>query len=242
MKVGTLYGIGIGPGDPDLMTFKGVKILGDCSHVFVPKARQDAESLALNIASKHVHPEATIHEILFPMTTDKDELAERWEESARQIAEVLETGADACFLTLGDAFLYSTYIYMLRALRRRLPDADVVTIPGVTAFSAAAAVSEFPVGEAKEPVTIVPTADDLDEVKRAIRSGGTVVLMKIGKRLDRILDVLENEGAIARSVFVSHVGLVNQKIVKDLNMLRHGESDRGYLSVILVRSRKGVDS
>lgn len=242
MKVGTLYGIGIGPGDPDLMTFKGVKILGDCSHVFVPKARQDAESLALNIASKHVHPEATIHEILFPMTTDKDELAERWEESARQIAEVLETGADACFLTLGDAFLYSTYIYMLRALRRRLPDADVVTIPGVTAFSAAAAVSEFPVGEAKEPVTIVPTADDLDEVKRAIRSGGTVVLMKIGKRLDRILDVLENEGAIARSVFVSHVGLVNQKIVKDLHMLRHGESDRGYLSVILVRSRKGVDS
>ena len=242
MKVGTLYGIGIGPGDPDLMTFKGVKILGDCSHVFVPKARQDAESLALNIASKHVHPEATIHEILFPMTTDKDELEERWEESARQIAEVLETGADACFLTLGDAFLYSTYIYMLRALRRRLPDADVVTIPGVTAFSAAAAVSEFPVGEAKEPVTIVPTADDLDEVKRAIRSGGTVVLMKIGKRLDRILDVLENEGAIARSVFVSHVGLVNQKIVKDLNMLRHGESDRGYLSVILVRSRKGIDS
>jgi precorrin-2/cobalt-factor-2 C20-methyltransferase len=242
MKRGTLYGIGIGPGDPDLMTFKGVKILGDCPHVFVPKARQDGESLALNIARKHVHPDAKIHETLFPMTTDKKELEERWEESARQISEVLESGADACFLTLGDAFLYSTYIYMLRALRRRLPEAEVVTIPGITAFSAAAAVSEFPVGEAKEPVTIVPTADDLDQVKRAIRSGGTVVLMKIGKRLDRILDVLENEGAIGRSVFVSHVGLDNQKIVKDLNMLRGGDADRGYLSVILVRSRDEVAS
>ncbi len=242
MKRGTLYGIGIGPGDPDLMTFKGVKILGDCPHVFVPKARQDGESLALNIARKHVHPDAKIHEILFPMTTDKKELEERWEESARQIAEVLESGADACFLTLGDTFLYSTYIYMLRALRRRLPEAEVVTIPGITAFSAAAAVSEFPVGEAKEPVTIVPTADDLDQVKRAIRSGGTVVLMKIGKRLDRILDVLENEGAIGRSVFVSHVGLDNQKIVQDLNTLRGGDADRGYLSVILVRSRNGVAS
>jgi len=242
MKRGTLYGIGIGPGDPDLMTLKGVKILGDCPHVFVPKARQDAESLALNIARKHVRPEAKIHEILFPMTTDKKELEERWEESARQIAEVLESGADACFLTLGDTFLYSTYIYMLRALRRRLPEAEVVTIPGITAFSAAAAVSEFPVGEAKEPVTIVPTADDLDQVKRAIRSGGTVVLMKIGKRLDRILEVLDSEGAIGRSVFVSHVGLDNQKIVKDLNTLRGGDADRGYLSVILVRGRYGVAS
>jgi precorrin-2/cobalt-factor-2 C20-methyltransferase len=239
MKTGTLYGIGIGPGDPDLVTFKGVKVLGKCPHVFVPKARQDAESLALKIARRHLHTEAKIHEILFPMTTDKKELEARWEESARQIAEVLETGSDACFLTLGDAFLYSTYIYMLRALRRRFPEADVVTIPGITAFSAAAAVSEFPVGEAKEPVTIVPTADDLDEVKRAIRSGGTVVLMKIGKRLDRILEVLESEGAIGRSVFVSHVGLENQKVVKDLSMLRHGDADRGYLSVILVGSRDG---
>ncbi|MGC8602123.1 MAG: precorrin-2 C(20)-methyltransferase [Desulfomonilaceae bacterium] len=242
MNIGKLYGIGIGPGDPDLMTFKGVKILGDCQHVFVPKARQDGESLALNIARKHIHPGAKIHEILFPMTTDKKELEERWAESARQIAGVLETGSDACFLTLGDAFLYSTYIYMLRALRRRLPDADVITIPGITAFSAAAAVSEFPVGEAKEPVTIVPTAEDLDAVRRAIKSGGTVVLMKIGKRLDRVLEVLDNEGATDRSVFVSHVGLDNQKIVKDLNTLRGGEADRGYLSVILVRSRYEGDS
>ncbi|MGC8660475.1 MAG: precorrin-2 C(20)-methyltransferase [Desulfomonilaceae bacterium] len=242
MKIGKLYGIGIGPGDPDLITLKGVKILGDCSHIFVPKAKHDAESLALNIARPHIRPDAKIHEILFPMTTDRRELEERWEESARRIAETLEAGSDACFLTLGDAFLYSTYIYMLRALRRRLPDVDVVTIPGITAFSAAAAVAEFPVGEAKEPVTIVPTADDLDEVRRAVKSGGTVVLMKIGKRLDRVLDVLEHEGAAQRSVFVSHVGLENQKIVYDLNQLRNGEADRGYLSVILIRTRGGVDS
>jgi precorrin-2/cobalt-factor-2 C20-methyltransferase len=98
------------------------------------------------------------------------------------------------------------------------------------------------VGEAKEPVTIVPTADDLDQVKRAIRSGGTVILMKIGKRLDRVLEVLDSEGAIDRSVFVSHVGLDNQKIVQDLSTLRGGDADRGYLSVILVRSRDEVAS
>lgn len=237
MKKGTLYGIGVGPGDPDLMTVKGAKILGECAHVFVPKARQEAESVALSIARRHIGPEAQIHEIVFPMTTDRAKLAERWEESARVIANILETGADACFLTLGDTFLYSTYIYMLRALRRRIPDVDVVTIPGITAFSAAAAIAEFPVGEAKEPVTIVPTADDLEDVRHALTTGGTVVLMKIGKRLGGILDVLETAGVLGRSVFVSHAGMDSERIVKDLRELRGAEADTGYLSIILVRAK-----
>jgi precorrin-2/cobalt-factor-2 C20-methyltransferase len=237
MKKGTLYGIGVGPGDPDLITVKGVKLLSECDHVFVPKAREEGESVALSIARRHISPGAQIHEIVFPMTTDRAKLTARWEESARVIADVLETGSDACFLTLGDAFLYSTYIYMLRALRRRIPDVDVVTIPGITAFSAAASLAEFPVGEAKETVTIVPTADDLDEVRHALAVGGTVILMKIGKRLGRILDVLESAGAMGRSVFVSRAGMDNQRIVKNLSDLRGLEEDTGYLSIILVRGK-----
>ncbi len=109
----------------------------------MPKARKGAESVALGIAQKHIGSQAEIHEILFPMTTDRLELEKRWEESAEVIADVLEKGADACFLTLGDALLYSTYIYMLRALRRKIPDVRVVTVPGITAFSAAASLAEF---------------------------------------------------------------------------------------------------
>ncbi len=241
MKRGTLYGIGIGPGDPDLITLKGAKVLSTCPHVFVPKSKEDSESLALRIARPHIHPEARIHELLFPMTRQKEELEKRWEQAAIEILKVLESGADACFLTLGDVFLYSTYIYLLRMLRRLLPSVNVVTIPGVTAFSAAAAVAECPLGEAKESVTIVPTADDLDEVKHAIRNGGAVVLMKIGKRLDRVLGILEGENATGRSVFVSRVGFKDEMVVRDLHSLRSGETDRGYLSVILVRGKKGED-
>jgi precorrin-2/cobalt-factor-2 C20-methyltransferase len=237
MNTGILYGIGVGPGDPDLMTVKGAKLLAEARHVFVPKARKGSESLALAIARKHINPEAEVHEILFPMTTDLDELEAHWEDSARIIGEVLETGADACFLTIGDALLYSTYIYMLRALKRRIPDIHVVTIPGITAFSAAAALAEFPVGRAKEPVTIVPTADDLEEVRHAVSKGGTVVLMKIGKRLGGILDILENAGALGSSVFVSHAGMDNQRIEADLTKLRGEEEDIGYMSIILVRAK-----
>ena len=165
MKTGTLFGIGVGPGDSDLITVKGAKILGECRHVFVPKSREDAESVAMTIAAKYVNPQAKIHQILFPMTTDGLNCRPDGQNPPAAVAEVLETGADACFLTLGDTFLYSTYIYMLQALRDRIPKLNVVTIPGITAFSAAAALPNSPVGKAKEPVTIVPTADDLDAVQ-----------------------------------------------------------------------------
>jgi precorrin-2/cobalt-factor-2 C20-methyltransferase len=237
MNKGTLYGIGVGPGDPELLTVKAAKVLAACPHVFVPKARVEGDSVALAIAQQHIHEGALIHEIVFPMTTDKSELTRRWEESARVIAEILETGADAAFLTLGDAFLYSTYIYMLRALRRRIPDVRVKTIPGITAFSAGAAAAEFPVGEGKEPVLIIPTSDNLNVVRDAIAGSGTVILMKVGKRLGGILDIIERAGAIRRSVFISHVGMEQERIVYDLRELRGATEETGYLSIILIRGK-----
>lgn len=237
MKTGTLFGIGIGPGDPELITVKAVRILERCRHVFVPTARNEVRSVALEIARDYIHSDAVIQEMVFPMTTDQQKLRIHWEASARAVADVLERGSDACFLTLGDAFLYSTYIYLVRALRKVLPQVTIVTVPGVTAFSAAAALAEFPVGEAKERVTIIPTADDLEDLKNALESGGTVVLMKIGKRLHHILALIESYGLLDHGVFVSRAGMNNERVVKHLGELKGEDDNTGYLSIILVRSR-----
>lgn len=238
MNSGTLYGIGIGPGDPELITLKGTRLISACRNLFVPKARTASESVALAIARPLVGPDARIEELVFPMTADREELAEKWDAAAARIAEVLTAGDDACFLTLGDPLLYSTYIYLLRALRSRLPDLKAVTIPGITAFGAAAALAEFPVGEGREPVTIVPAADDLTDVRRALTQGGTVVLMKIGKRLRELLDLLDGEGFLERSVFVSHVGMEAERIETDLRRLKAEGPEAGYLSIILVHAGK----
>lgn len=240
MKLGTLYGIGVGPGDPELITVKGASLLSRCKHVFVPKARTASDSVALAIASRYLGSHARVHELVFPMTADTDELSTRWSDSAAQVAEVLGAGEDACFLTLGDPLLYSTYIYLLRALRERLVDVDIVTVPGITAFSAAAALTEFAVGVAKEPVTIVPTADDLTAVRQALEQGGTIVLMKIGKRLSDILNILEQTGLIDRSVFVSRAGMADQRVETDMRVLRNAGADVGYLSIILVHASEEV--
>ena len=237
---GTLYGIGAGPGDPELMTVKGANILSKVRHVFVPKARDAADSVALEIAQNYLKEDSIVHELVFPMTADKQVLAEKWDESAGRVAEVLKAGDDACFLTLGDALLYSTYIYLVRSLRARLPEANVVTIPGITAFSATAALANFPVGVGKDPVTIVPAVDDLDAVRRALATKGTVILMKIGKRLAAVLDLLEENGLIDRGVFVSRVGMADQRIEFDLRSLRGAGEETGYLSIILVHAGEEV--
>ena len=239
MKVGTLYGIGVGPGDPELLTIKAARLLGECRHVFVPKARTAAESVARSIAGGFLAPAAQVHELVFPMTADREELSQRWQSSARRIAAVLQSGEDACFLTLGDPLLYSTYIYLLRAIRAQLPEVGVVTVPGVTAFSAAAALTDFPIGERKERVTVIPTADDLEDLRSALASGGTVILMKIGKRLGEILNLLEEFGLLDRSVFVSHAGMEQQRVETDLRRLRQEGPEAGYLSIILVHAGEG---
>jgi precorrin-2/cobalt-factor-2 C20-methyltransferase len=236
MRPGTLYGIGIGPGDPELITLKGARLISGCRNLFVPKARTASESVALAIARPLVGPEAKIEELLFPMTADREELSAKWDAAAARVATVLEMGDDACFLTLGDPLLYSTYIYLLRALRKRLPDLKVLTVPGIMAFGAAAALAEFPVGEGQKPVTIVPAADDLTAVRRALAAGGTVVLMKIGKRLPEVLDLLDAEGLLEASVFVSRATMEGERIETNLRRLKAEEPEVGYLSIILVHA------
>ena len=234
---GTLYGIGIGPGDPGLITVKGAALIGRCRHIFVPKAGNSSESLALAIAGRYIGKDSGIRELVFPMTEDRNELSACWSEAARSVLGILEKGEDACFLTLGDPLLYSTYIYLLRELRKLSPECAVVTVPGITSVSAAAAISGTAIGEGKGLVTIIP-ADDLDKLAEALESGGTVAVLKVGKRLPRILDLLEAHGAARRSVFVSRAGLEGQRVETDLEKLRTGGEDTGYLSVILVREKE----
>jgi precorrin-2/cobalt-factor-2 C20-methyltransferase len=238
---GTLHCLGIGPGDPDLVTVKAACLLGDARHVVAPVARIKAESLALAIARPHIGPQARIHERVFPMTADRAELTARWDEAAAAIDELLLGGDDVCFPTLGDPLLYSTALYLARALRRRRPAVRIQFVPGVTAFSAVAAITQVPVGEAKLPVTIVPTADDEPEtIRRALATGGTVVLMKIGKRLGAILDLLADSGALARAVMVSRAGLPDQQVFTDLVALRAAGADTEYLAIILIPAPEAV--
>lgn len=237
MTLGTLYGIGVGPGDPEWMTVKGARVLAACQNVFVPRASDGADSLALEIARPYLRPDARIRELTFPMTTDEEVLQRHWRQAAQEILEILQAGHDCCFLTLGDALLYSTYIFLLEGLRCLCPEAPVVTIPGITAFSAAAALTGTVVGRKKQTVTIVPASDDLVQLAQALDQGGTVILMKIGRRLQSVLELLERLELLDRTVFVSRAGMPNQQVETDLRRLLGAPLRAGYLSLMIIQAR-----
>jgi len=234
MSKGTLFGIGIGPGDPELVTVKGARLLSSSRHVVVPKAAEASESVALRIVQSYLNPTTQVHELVFPMVVQQDKLMAKWQESAAYVAALLAKGEDVCFPTLGDTFLYSTYIYLVQALLASDPTAHIETVPGVTAFSAVAARMCFPVGKGKHPVTIVPSADDFATLDSALKTNGTVIIMKVGKRLDAILDKLEEHNVLEKSVFAAHVGMADEQLETDLRKLRGSGDKTGYLSIILV--------
>ena len=238
MTMGTLYGIGVGPGDPEWMTVKAVRILSTCRHVCVPKSAVTADSVALEIARNYLRPDAVVHEQSYPMTADPQVLRDHWQRAAGEVHAILARGEDCCFLTLGDALLYSTYIYLLRELQAIEPALQVVTVPGVTAFSAAAALTNRPLGEGKQLLTIVPASDDLNEFAAALDRGGTVVLMKVGRRLAAVLDELECRGLLEQTIFVSRAGLPQQQVETDVRRLRGLPDEAGYLSILIIQASK----
>jgi precorrin-2/cobalt-factor-2 C20-methyltransferase len=144
---------------------------------------------------------------------------------------------DACYLTLGDTLLYSTYGYMVRALRTRLPAVEVRTIPGIPSFSAAAARVEFPLGHDKQPLCVIPVSGGMDLVRKGLQLGGVVVFMKIGRRLPELLDILRREDLLTESVFVARAGLEGERVETDLELLQ-SDPDAGRLSVVLVNTAK----
>ena len=224
------------------MTVQAVRILSTCRHVCVPKSGAAADSVALEIARRYLRPDAVIHEQSYPMTADTGVLRQHWHAAAQEIYKLLHEGEDCCFLTLGDALLYSTYIYLLRELQAIDPAIPVVTVPGITAFSAAAALANRPVGEGKQLVTIVPASDDLEQFIAALDRGGTVVLMKVGARLQRVLDELETRKLLDEAVFVSHAGMPQQRVETELRRLRGASDEAGYLSILIVPADRPGES
>lgn len=238
MAFGTLYGIGVGPGDPEWITVQGARLLGETRHIFVPRSSEAAGSVALEIVRRYVRPDAMVSELTFPMTSDEEVLRRSWGEAAQRVLAPLRAGENACFLTLGDAMLYSTYIFLLEAVRALEPDLPVVTVPGITAASAAAAIAGTPLGRKKQLVTIVPATDDLDQLAMALDRGGTVVLMKIGRRLAAVLDLLEKLEMLDRAVFIAHAGMPGQRVMTDVRCLRGEPEKAGYLSLMIIQAEK----
>ena len=137
---GTLFGIGIGPGDPQLLTLKAKEILRKADVIFAPKARIKSGSMAVDIIKSHIRKTDKVKQLLFPMTKDKKRLQSFWKRAALRVYKEISLGKNVAFVTVGDPFIYSTYIYLLRHIRKLDKQLKVVTVPGISAINAASAL------------------------------------------------------------------------------------------------------
>lgn len=233
-KTGAFCGIGVGPGEPGLLSVAAWEFVKSCDLIFVPRARTMEHSVARHCLPANDIPEERFREIEFTMSSDRSVLAEHYARLAESIAVELRAGKSVSYLTIGDPFTYSTYIYTLAALKDCLPGLTHRTYPGVTSYCALAAAAEFPLGESKEQVLILPCPDQMEELAKAIDTHEIIVLMKIGERLASVLGLLKQLGIAELCVFGTHVGMNDQFIKRGVHDLAADQS-LGYLSTMLIR-------
>jgi precorrin-2/cobalt-factor-2 C20-methyltransferase len=230
---GVLYAVGVGPGDPELLTLKAVRVLREADVIAVPKGREEGRSMALSIIEKAVPLNGKeIIELHFPMV--KELSPEALQPQAERVLSLVREKKDVAFVTLGDPTLYSTFFHLYESILRIDGRIRAEIIPGVSSINASAARAGISLALAKEKVAILPAiyAKDLKDLLKGFE---TVVFMKPGSVLAELKNVLVEMGLFKNAVLVSKVGFSDEE-VKPFSEV--SETEASYFSTLIVRSSK----
>ncbi|MBF0377608.1 MAG: precorrin-2 C(20)-methyltransferase [Desulfamplus sp.] len=230
-QFGKLYGVGVGPGDPELLTLKAVRIINEADVVFTAASAKRDYSLALEIARPHLSENVLIKFLSFTMTQDKEATETAWEKNAEEIASVLRDGKNAAFLTLGDPMTYSTFGYILKNIRKVMPDAQVETVPGITSFHAAAARLNRTLVEAEESLLITSGAYGGEQLLNVGQNVENIVMLKAYKNIKQNNEALKKAGFFKNSVAISRCGREGEEIIENLDELETRTPD--YWTLVL---------
>ena len=243
---GKLYVIGVGPGDPELLTLKAVRILKEVQCICVPKGREEGSSLALSIVDKAIDINGKeIIEAHFPMRKTKTntptlqysnapdcELDTKWQETIETVYSRLNKGTDMAFITIGDPTIYSTFFYLYDKLLELNPELSIEIIPGVSSINTAAARANLSLSLADEKIAILP-ATYTDNIKETLERFDTIILMKVHRVFDRVLTILNEMNLTNNAVYVSRAGMDDEKIFKNIRDIKEG--DLNYFSVVIIK-------
>ena len=228
-KKGKLYGIGVGPGDTELLTLKAARILKSVPVVFTPKSSKEKESIALSIVKpileeRNDYKRMMLVTPIFPMIENKEELEKIWTSAAEMIAQYLDSGRDVAFITLGDPSVFSTYAYVQKRL---IDDYDIETVPGITSFTACAAARNKALVEQNQILTIVPKIDD--RLEQVLEYSDSVVLMKASRNTSELEETIEKKERQKEIYSVQNCTRENEKIVEGFS------NEKPYLTTTIIK-------
>jgi precorrin-2/cobalt-factor-2 C20-methyltransferase len=239
---GTLYGVGVGPGAPDLLTLRAVRTLERADVLALPRSSDFGASMAWKIVKPVIGERAGQERLFltFPMSKDPDRLRPAWDKAIEAIGERLLRGQSVAFVTEGDASLYSTFIYLRREAPRRWPGVRIEVVPGVSSIAAVPAVTGIPIADGQECVAIVPANYGAADLARVFASFDTTILMKIGSEMPRVIEALERAGLADKAVYVSKATMKEERIVRDVRQVRDEHGDCFAMIVVAKKERSGV--
>ncbi|MFI6652457.1 precorrin-2 C(20)-methyltransferase [Streptomyces sp. NPDC050529] len=209
----TLVGVGVGPGDPELVTVKGVNALRDAAVVVVPVMDTGERGRAEATVLHYVGAEKVVR-VVFALNerTDRARREAAWDAAGARVAELLRTHGSVAFATIGDPNVYSTFTYLAHTIGELLPGTSVVTVPGITAMQDLAARSGAVLTEGTEPLTLVPVTAGAAVLKEALKGPGTVVAYKFGRLAEEVATALRETGRTEDAVWGSALGLPEESI------------------------------
>lgn len=218
-----LYGVGVGPGDSELLTLKALKVIEKCEVIVSPSSMAGGRSIALDTAKQFIREDSEIIVKHFPMGGEQQE--GKIYEAFQVIEQKIQEGKNVAFLTIGDPLIYSTYIYLLKYIEEKGYSTE--TVPGITSFCACASVAKEALVIGDEPLLIVP-GNRLD----AIRDEKNVVIMKVYKKEEEIVNYLEKKGF--DYVCVKKAGREGQKVTRNKDEIL---KDKEYMSIIIAHRK-----
>ena len=225
-SLGTLYGVGVGPGASDLLTLRAVRVLESVDVLALPRGSDFGASVAWSIAEPVVGARATKERLrlTFPMSKDPDEVRPRVLAAVDAIGPHLLAGRSVAFLTEGDPSLFSTFGYVRSEALARWPELRVEVVPAVSSIMAVAARGGVPIADGHERIAIVPATYGVDDLVDLLERFDTVVLMKLGGEMPTILEALEKTKLTDRAFFVSKATMSEERVVRDVRSLsdEHG--------------------
>lgn len=231
----TIYAVGVGPGDPELLTRKAERILRSADVILAPVSSLTEASVALGTIREFIdesRQKIIVHQ--FPMTSNQDLLIPAWQGAAELIATHAEAGRSVAFITIGDPLFYSTFIYLLRLLREQWPQIPIEIVPGISSINAAAAEAALPLVEGEEKMVVIPATAGIELIKVALETYETVVLLKVKPLFGAIIQLLRTTGREQRTVFVERVGSSRQKVLSNFAEIAAHSPD--YLSLLIIKS------
>lgn len=234
-NTGTLFGVGVGPGDPELLTVKAVRVIQEVDVIAVPCAKRDGRSYALEIVEDLVRPDQSVLKLHFPMVKDLAVRRRHRRQAAQSVAERLAEGRDVAFLTEGDPLLYSTFAYILW----HVPAWTTIEImPGISSINAAAAQAHLPLVQADQRLAILPaTTENLERLPAVVDLFDTVVLLKLHRTFEQVLRALDALHLTEKAVLVERASHALGRVERDIGALRRDEMH--YMSLLVVSTGDG---